>query len=115
VASFREKHIVDEPIIWYFENCEINTADLRRTLVQMKLAGWFDHTTGLLFGRSAANTPVDGYTAEDVYHEIANELQISVVYDIDCGHQPPQITFINGAYGKVKVQGGKGKVTQTFR
>ncbi|CAN7393451.1 S66 family peptidase [Rossellomorea sp. LjRoot5] len=115
VASFRKKHIVDEPIIWYLENCEINTADLRRTLVQMKLAGWLEHSAGLLFGRSAANTPVDGYTAEDVYLEIESELQIPVVYDIDCGHQPPQITFINGAYGKVEVQNGKGKVTQTFR
>ncbi|UTE75747.1 S66 peptidase family protein [Rossellomorea sp. KS-H15a] len=115
VASFREKHIINEPIMWYFENCEINTADLRRTLVQMKLAGWLDHTAGLLFGRSAANTTVDGYTAEDVYHEISDELQIPVVYDIDCGHQPPQITFINGAYGKVEVQEGQGKVTQTFR
>ncbi|MCA0148248.1 LD-carboxypeptidase [Rossellomorea vietnamensis] len=115
VASFREKHIINEPIMWYFENFEINTADLRRTLVQMKLAGWLDHSAGLLFGRSAANTTVDGYTAEDVYHEIADELQIPVVYDIDCGHQPPQITFINGAYGRVEVQEGQGKVTQTFR
>ncbi|PFA67046.1 LD-carboxypeptidase [Bacillus sp. AFS015802] len=115
VASFRKKHIVGEPIIWYLENCEINTADLRRTLVQMKLAGWLDHSSGLLFGRSAVNTPVDDYWAEDVYHELEEELQIPVVYDVDCGHQPPQITFINGAYGEVEVQNGKGKVIQTFR
>ncbi|MDX8345619.1 LD-carboxypeptidase [Rossellomorea sp. YZS02] len=115
VTSFRKKHIVDEPIIWYFENCEINSADLRRTLVQMKLAGWLDHSSGLLFGRSAANTPVNDYTAEDVYQELENEFQIPVVYDIDCGHQPPQITFINGAYGEVEVKDGKGRITQTFK
>lgn len=115
VASFRKKHLVGEPIIWYFENCEINTADLRRTLVQMKLAGWLDHTSGLLFGRSAANTPVNDYTTEDVYHELENEFQIPVVYDIDCGHQPPQITFINGAYGEVEVKDGKGRIKQTFK
>ncbi|MCA1058771.1 LD-carboxypeptidase [Rossellomorea aquimaris] len=115
VASFRENHIDGEPIIWYFENCELNTADLRRTLVQMKMAGWFDQTFGLLFGRSAANTPVGDYSVEDLYHELADELQLPVVYDIDCGHQPPQMTFINGAFGEIDVNEGKGKVKQTFK
>lgn len=115
VADFREKHLKNEPTLWYFENCELNTADLRRSLVQMKLAGWFDHASGILFGRSASNTPVGDYTIEDVYQELSDELQIPIVYDIDCGHQPPQVTFINGAYGEVEVTGGNGKVIQTFK
>lgn len=115
VAQFRTDHIKNEPILWYFENCELHTADLRRTLVQMKLAGWLDHSSGILFGRSEANTPTGDYTIEDVYLELAEELQIPIVYDIDCGHQPPQITFINGAYGEIEVLHGKGKVTQTFK
>ncbi|MNJ48514.1 LD-carboxypeptidase [compost metagenome] len=80
----------------------------------MKLAGWFNNCTGLLFGRSDANQPVDNYTAEDIYKELYEELQIPIIYDIDCGHVPPQITFINGAYAKIEVRDGKGSVMQFF-
>ncbi|WP_449537722.1 S66 family peptidase [Ferdinandcohnia sp. Marseille-Q9671] len=114
VEHFRKNYIKGDPVIWYLENCELSTTDLRRSLVQMKLAGWFDHCSGILFGRSPANTPVGGYTVEDVYKELTEELQIPIIYDVDCGHVPPQITFINGAYAEVEVEGGKGKVTQTF-
>ncbi|RDI45733.1 LD-carboxypeptidase, partial [Falsibacillus pallidus] len=74
VAAFREQHIPGENVIWYLENCEMNTTDLRRSLIQMKLAGWFENTSGILFGRSSANQPVNGYTAEDIYQELADEL-----------------------------------------
>ncbi|WP_462408592.1 S66 family peptidase [Neobacillus sp. Marseille-QA0830] len=115
VQGFREKYLSGEPVIWYLENCELNTADLRRSLVQMKLAGWFDGCSGLMFGRSPANKPIDNYTAEDVYQELAVELDIPVIYDIDCGHVPPQMTLINGAFAKVAVADGEGTVTQYFR
>lgn len=42
------------------------------------------------------------------------ELQVPIIYDIDCGHVPPQMTFINGAYAKIEVADGKGLVTQHF-
>ncbi|AZU62528.1 S66 family peptidase [Neobacillus mesonae] len=115
VQSFRNTFLDGGPIIWYLENCEMNTTDLRRSLVQMKLAGWFDRCSGLMFGRSSANTPVDNYTVEDVYHKLADELGIPIIYDIDCGHVPPQITFINGAYAEVKASEGKGSVLQYFQ
>ncbi|MFD1423999.1 S66 peptidase family protein [Laceyella tengchongensis] len=115
VGKFRKSFIDGEPILWYFENCELVTTDLRRSLVQMKLAGWFEGCSGILFGRSPANQPVQGYTVEDVYQELAAELQVPVIYDIDCGHVPPQITLINGAYAEVEVDQGKGIVKQYFR
>ncbi|WP_312472072.1 LD-carboxypeptidase [Neobacillus sp.] len=114
VQSFRKKHLNGEPVIWYLENCEMTTTDLRRSLVQMKLAGWFEHCSGIMFGRSAANMPVGNYTAEDVYQNLADELEIAIIYDIDCGHVPPQITFINGAYAEVEVEEGKGTILQYF-
>ncbi|WP_019635944.1 S66 family peptidase [Paenibacillus fonticola] len=114
VQHFQKEYISNDPILWYLENCELSTTDLRRSLVQMKLAGWFNNCTGLLFGRSDANQPVDNYTAEDIYKELYEELQIPIIYDIDCGHVPPQITFINGAYAKIEVRDGKGSVMQFF-
>ncbi|MGG0188564.1 S66 family peptidase [Bacillus rhizoplanae] len=115
VQDFRQKHFNEDPFIWYFENSELTTTDLRRSLVQMKLAGWFDNCSGILFGRSAANHPVNGYTAKDVYEELTDELQIPIIYDIDCGHMPPQITFINGAFAEIEVEAGKGVIIQHFR
>lgn len=115
VSAFREQFIDGEPILWYLENCELSTVDLRRSLVQMKLAGWFEQSPCILFGRSPANQPVDGYTVEDVYQELAEELQIPIIYDVDCGHVPPQITLINGAYAEVEVNEGKGIVKQYFK
>ncbi|MTH53803.1 LD-carboxypeptidase [Bacillus mangrovi] len=114
LSSFRER-TNNEQVVWFLENCEMNTTSLKRSLVQMKLAGWFHNCSGIMFGRSAANDPVEGYTAEDVYREIADELQIPVVYDIDCGHVPPQITFVNGAFAEVEAGSGKGTVRQTFK
>ncbi|RDI45737.1 S66 family peptidase [Falsibacillus pallidus] len=115
VAAFRDQHINGENVIWYLENCEMNTTDLRRSLIQMKLAGWFENTSGILFGRSSANQPVNGYTAEDIYQELADEFGIPIIYDVDCGHVPPQITFVNGAYAEVEVKDGKGKIVQHFK
>ncbi|WP_379151215.1 S66 peptidase family protein [Paenibacillus sp. sgz5001063] len=114
VRHFQEHFLQQEPILWYLENCELNAADLRRSLVQMKLAGWFDHCSGVMFGRSGTNTPMENYTAEDVYRELFEELQIPVIYDLDFGHVPPQMTLINGAYAEVVVAGGAGTITQYF-
>lgn len=115
VEGYRRKYIDGEPILWYLENCELNTADVRRSLVQMKLAGWFDHCSGIMFGRSEANRPVNNYVIEDVYNELADELQLPIVYDIDFGHVPPQVTLINGAYAEIEVDNGKGRIVQYFK
>ncbi|MBM7621147.1 muramoyltetrapeptide carboxypeptidase LdcA involved in peptidoglycan recycling [Bacillus tianshenii] len=114
VKTFRSSFTDGEPIIWYFENCNMKTTDLRRTLVQMKLAGWFDGCAGIMFGRSPANTPVDDYLIEDVYQDLYGDIKVPVLYDIDCGHIPPQITLINGSFAEVEVEDGKGIVKQTF-
>ncbi|MFY0759790.1 S66 peptidase family protein [Metabacillus dongyingensis] len=115
IKTFSEQYIPNEPILWYFENCEQTATDLRRSLVQLKLAGWFENCSGILFGRSAANHSVDDYTVLDVYNDLAEELNIPVIYDIDCGHQPPQITLINGAYAEVNVDNGKGSIFIKFK
>lgn len=115
VQNFKKNYIEGDPIIWYLENCELTTTDLRRSLIQMNLAGWFKNCTGIMFGRSSANTPVTNYTIEDVYQELSQELQIPILYDIDCGHVPPQMTFVNGAYAEVESGDGKGTVLQVFK
>ncbi|MFC0274202.1 S66 peptidase family protein [Metabacillus herbersteinensis] len=115
VQRFKENYIKGESVIWFLENCELSTTDLRKSLVQMKLAGWFENCSGIMFGRSPANTPVRNYTVEDVYKELSEDLQIPIIYDIDCGHVPPQITLLNGAYAEVETDSGKGTILQYFK
>lgn len=116
VKEFQQKYINNEPIIWFLENCELSVTNLRRSLVQMKLAGWFDHCSGILFGRSAAKETVHDYHVLDVYMELSEELNIPIAYDFDCGHMPPQLTFINGAYAEVRVYNHDGNmVKQVFK
>ncbi|MBW4084790.1 hypothetical protein HYD27_26050 [Paenibacillus sp. S150] len=47
----------------------------------------------------------------------SKELQLPVLYDIDCGHVPPQLTLINGAYAEVELKSGEGSgtVKQMFK
>ncbi|TWT01010.1 S66 peptidase family protein [Planomicrobium sp. CPCC 101079] len=115
VRKFRSEHVPSEPVVWFFENCELSATDLKRSLTQMKYAGWFEQCSGILFGRSPANTTVNGYTAEKVYEDLARELNVPIAYDIDCGHVPPQLTFVNGAYAEIEVENGKGIVMQEFK
>lgn len=115
VRDFQKSMINNEPILWYFENCDSKTTDLRRTLIQIKLAGWFDNCSGIMFGRSSANETVENYEIQDVYNDLKQELNIPIIYDIDCGHVPPQVTLINGVYAEVEVQNGKGKIVQWFK
>lgn len=114
VRKFNEQYINNEPIVWFFENCDLSTTDLRRTLIQMKLAGWFKNCSGIMFGRSAANTPVGNYYVEDVYNDLFEDIRVPIIYDIDCGHVPPQITLINGCYAEVELSKEKGIILQHF-
>lgn len=113
VQSFKRKYNDGKPILWFLENCELSSVDLRRSLVQMKLAGWFDGSSGIMFGRSAAEDLLD-YKMKDVYEDLSKELKLPILYDIDCGHVPPQLTLINGAYAEVAVEDRKATVLQTF-
>ncbi len=114
IHTFNKTFIKGESIIWFFENCDLSTTDLRRTLVQMRLAGWFTNCSGIMFGRSNAEISVENYTVEDVYRELSKELEMPIIYDIDCGHLPPQITLINGAFAEVQTNNGKGTILQHF-
>ncbi len=47
-----------EGIIWYLENCEMSLTELKRTLWQMQVAGWFDNANGFLIGRTNSSETV---------------------------------------------------------
>ena len=59
--EFIEKY-KEDGIIWYFDNCELSMEDMVRTLWKFKDNGWFQYTTGIIFGRSATNYSNMGIT-----------------------------------------------------
>ena len=110
IGQFKE-----EGMIWYLESCEMNAGDIYRTLWQMKENGWFINASGFLYGRLEGYTDTQDFTYIDAFHKTLGDLNVPVIYDVDLGHKPPQLTFINGAYAEVKYFGGKGEINQIMK
>ncbi|WP_114570888.1 S66 family peptidase [Exiguobacterium flavidum] len=115
VAAFRANHTGGEPILWYFEACEANAADIYRTIIHMHYAGWFDEASGILFGRTPAGKAVKDFDLLSAYAAIEQKTGLSIFYDLDIGHQPPQSTLVNGAFAKVVIAGEESRIDMTFR
>ena len=115
VKEFQKTYLNNEPILWYFENCEMSATDFHRTLMQMQQSGWFENASGVLFGRTAAGQEVGGFTTLDALERLAEATNLPIIYNADVGHVPPQMTFVNGAYAEIKVVNGKGEITMNLK
>ncbi len=109
VQEYIERH-KEDGIIWFLEAFEMNTAELQRTLWQMKSCGYFKNCNGIIFGRPL-------FVRED-YETSFNEavkisladLNVPVICDADIGHVSPQMAIVNGAILKITSKEGKGIV-----
>lgn len=105
-----QKRNNDKGFIWYFESCMMDAADIYSTLLQMKMSGWFDYCNGLVYGRLEGYKDVSDFTFIDALNDL--KLDIPVIYDVDIGHLPPQLTLINGAFATLRMASGKGVIEQ---
>ena len=105
----------DEGMIWYLENCEMSVTDLKRTLWQMKMAGWFENAKGFLIGRTNVKNTIEDFSYEDALHDVLDELNVPVIYDVDFGHVAPQWTMINGAFAEFVFNEGKAELKQYLK
>lgn len=103
-----------EGMIWCIENCELSVPDLYRTLWQMREAGWFDNVKAFLIGRTYSKDKVGEFTYQNAIEDALGSFNVPIIYDIDIGHVPPQITFVNGAYLEFEYKEGKGKFIQKY-
>ncbi|MGB3259628.1 S66 family peptidase [Paenisporosarcina sp.] len=115
VKTFQATYLMNEPIVWFLENCEMSATDFHRTLLQMQQAGWFEHASGIVFGRTEAGQEVGGFSTFDALERLAETTNLPIIYNADIGHVPPQMTFVNGAYATIKVSGGKGEMTMKLK
>ncbi|KGY09873.1 S66 peptidase family protein [Vibrio sinaloensis] len=94
-----------EGVVLYLENAEMSPTDVARTLLSMQFKGVFQYINGLLLGRSAVPEPTDeeALTYYEVIQKGLANTDIPVIYDMDIGHLPPNLTLVNGALAHVSL------------
>lgn len=103
----------DEGVIWYLDNCELNSCEFYRRLWQMEQMGYFKNVKGFLIGRSMMQNNDNIYfTFKDAVERALSKIGVPIVYNVDVGHIPPQMCIINGSYATFEYKDGKGKLTQ---
>ncbi len=102
----------EEPIVLYFENCEMSVGDLKRALISMKIRGAFDGIAGLVFGRNAGGDVYDGLTHDAMLQQVFGDAEFPIIMDADIGHLPPNLCLINGASAEIQLNHGKASIKQ---
>lgn len=108
--DFIEKYKKDG-IVWYLENCEMTSENIIRTLWKFKDNGWFEHTKGIIFGRSALEQSSYDITFKEAVTRVLGDLNIPIIFNADIGHVSPRMTAINGAICNVISKDGDGEIT----
>ncbi len=98
-------------IIWYLECFEMWSSELTRILWQMKNAGYFNNTKGIIFGRPLFYRSDYDITFEQAVKEALGDLKIPIIYEADIGHVAPQMAIVNGGIMKIISENGKGEIT----
>ena len=115
VKAFQKTFLKDEPILWYFENCELNAASVKRSLVQLKQQDGLITVQVLCLDEVQWMCQWKGINIRTYMKNYKRNYKYPIFYDIDCGHVPPQMTLINGAYAEVQLQPqGKAVLKQAF-
>lgn len=109
ISEYIERH-KEDGIIWFLEAFEMNTAELQRTLWQMKSAGYFKYCRGVIFGRPLFVREDYETSFNEAVKTALEDLQIPVICDADIGHVSPQMAIVNGAILKITSENGKGIV-----
>lgn len=113
VPSFVQSVGADGAVL-YLENAELRPCELTRALRGLHLNGWFARLNGILLGRSAApdTHSSDEFSYVDALQSGFQDIQCPILFDLDIGHVPPQLSLVNGALTEVFFSNGTGSVVQ---
>ena len=112
VPAFGRAHPEDGLLV-YLEAAEHGSYDIGRALHGLRLAGWFEHANAILIGRTPAPGR-DDLSQHDAVLDALGMLDLPIVLDMEIGHTQPFLPLVNGALGRVVVDGDRHEVTQTF-
>lgn len=108
--KFIEKY-KDDGIIWYFDNADLTSEQLIRTLWKFKDSGWFKNTKCILFGRNINEKSYYEISFQEAIKSVLEELNIPIITDCCFGHTSPRMTLINGSLAEITVANKKGTIT----
>ena len=115
VKEFNDKYREDG-VIWFLEACDLNPQSIRRVLLQLKMAGWFDTTKGFLIGRSAAAFNMEEFGLNRFNAiEVLKDLNVPILVDVDLGHLPPTMPLITGSFGIVDYKDNDLKIEMLLK
>lgn len=112
VRAFGAEH---GPLLVYVEVAEDEAFTACRHLHALRLAGWFDHASAVLVGRTNAPASDGGFGQRDAVVDALGMLDVPVVLDLEIGHVPPHLPLVNGALARVVVDGDTQEITQELR
>lgn len=119
LQQFKQHHN-DAGVVLYLENVEQSPSALKRALLGLQHRGIFDNLNGVLIGRNYAKVLYpEAYSQlettsshRELLCEAIGDVPFPVLMDVDIGHQPPNLTLINGALAEVDYLNNKASVTQ---
>jgi Uncharacterized proteins, homologs of microcin C7 resistance protein MccF len=114
INSFIDKYKADG-IIWFFDNAELSTEDIVRTMWKFEECGYFKHTKGILFGRSANESSFYDISFKETLSTSLSHLNVPILYDMDFGHLPPRMTIINGSFAHIMFKNNNGSIEFEYK
>jgi len=103
-------------LVVYLEAAEEEAFAICRYLHHLRYAGWFDHATAILVGRT--NAPAShgdgGLTQEGAVLDALGSLGVPIVFDLEIGHVPPHLPLVNGAAARVTVDDAVHRIVQSW-
>ena len=111
VAAFGREH---GDLVVYVEASDDEAFTICRNLHTLRLAGWFDHATAVLVGRTNAPRSEGGFGQRDAVVDALGMLDVPIVLDVEIGHVPPHLPLLNGAVARVVVDGDTREITQSW-
>jgi muramoyltetrapeptide carboxypeptidase LdcA involved in peptidoglycan recycling len=96
----------------YLEHVEMSPSELLRALHSLRFCGWFEGLNGILIGRAPGAEPSAGLSYVEAMRSAFSGLACPVLYDLDIGHVPPQLSIVNGAWASIDFEDGQGTVVQ---
>ncbi len=104
VKEFCEKYS-DDGILWFLESCDLNVFDMRRSLWNLREAGWFDTAKGFMIGRPMHfDEPMFNLDRISAVTEMLKCFDVPIFLDLDIGHLPPMMPIVSGSYGEISLE-----------
>lgn len=105
------REYAEDGLILYLDVAEAPALEVCRRLHGLRLAGWFEQATAILVSRTDA--PASGeFTQREAVLDALGDLDLPIVFDVECGHVAPHLPLVNGALARLTVTDSERSIVQ---